>query len=69
MSTAHTGAAQARRLRDLGLRVVVGPQLSDIDTVEDLEAVANAIPASRTAAAARTVLAPDRHPLMADIPT
>ena len=56
LSTPFTGATQARRLRSLGLDVVVGPELTDIDTIEDLRRVAAAIPASYTGAAARMLL-------------
>ncbi len=54
MSTSHTGIAQARRLRSLGLRIVAGPELVDIDDAESLCCVAADIPASRTAAAVRS---------------
>jgi glycosyltransferase A (GT-A) superfamily protein (DUF2064 family) len=57
MSTARTGAAQARRLHSLGLDVVTGPWLRDIDTFGDLRAVVAAIPDSRVAAAANGALA------------
>lgn len=56
MSTATTGAAQNRRLGQLGLDVIVGPELADIDTIDDLWAVAATIPQSHTAAAARRLL-------------
>jgi uncharacterized protein len=52
MSTSVTGAAQARRLRLLGLEVMAGPELVDIDDVDDLVYVAEGIPDSHTAAAA-----------------
>lgn len=55
MSTASTGAAQAARLRALGWSVAELPVLRDIDTVEDLAAVAAGLPGSRTAAAATAV--------------
>jgi glycosyltransferase A (GT-A) superfamily protein (DUF2064 family) len=55
MSTASTGAAQAARLRALGWSVGELPVLRDIDTVEDLAAVAAGLPGSRTAAAATAV--------------
>ena len=57
MSTARTGAAQARRLRSLGLHVAAAPELCDIDTIADLRAVTAGIPHHRVTAAARTVLA------------
>lgn len=44
MSVAHTGAAQADRLRSLGLSVRMLPELQDIDTVDDLRAVAATMP-------------------------
>lgn len=40
MSTAHTGAAQRRRLREIGYRVVELETLRDIDDHADLRAVA-----------------------------
>jgi glycosyltransferase A (GT-A) superfamily protein (DUF2064 family) len=55
MSTAHTGEAQARRLRSLGLDVIAAPRQRDIDTIDDLFAVAATIPWSRTAAVARSL--------------
>lgn len=48
MSTASTGAAQLRRLQRLGLSVAVLPTLRDIDTADDLVAVAAAHPHLRT---------------------
>lgn len=56
MSTPATGAAQAGRLRQLGLDVAALPELRDIDTADDLEAVAAAAPGTRTAAAAARLL-------------
>jgi glycosyltransferase A (GT-A) superfamily protein (DUF2064 family) len=53
MSASTTGRDQAARLRHLGLEVITGPTLIDIDTLDDLDAVAALIPSSRTAAAAR----------------
>ena len=53
MSTAATGRAQADRLWSMGLAVLEAPVRRDIDTVEDLRAVAASIPCSRTAVAAR----------------
>jgi glycosyltransferase A (GT-A) superfamily protein (DUF2064 family) len=55
-STPSTGALQRRRLLRLGLRVITAPVRRDIDTVEDLRAVAAAIPHSRTALATRRAL-------------
>ncbi len=46
MNTAHTGAAQLDRLRQLGLRVHVGPRRRDVDTFDDALAVAAARPAA-----------------------
>lgn len=54
MSTDTTGAAQLARLTDAGLRVRMLPVLRDVDTAADLSAVAQAAPASRFAAVART---------------
>ena len=51
-SRTDTGAAQARRLRALGYSLRRAPTLRDIDTIDDLVAVATAIPSSRTAAVA-----------------
>jgi len=53
MSRACTGAAQAARLRALGLQVRTVHEHRDIDTFADLAAVAAAIPDSRTAGAWR----------------
>ncbi len=53
MSTAHTGRAQRRRLLDLGLTVADLPELRDVDTAEDLAAVAAEHPHLRTSALAR----------------
>jgi glycosyltransferase A (GT-A) superfamily protein (DUF2064 family) len=52
MSTSRTGAAQADRLRHLGLSVIEAPIRTDIDTFEDLVEVAAGLPGSRTAAVA-----------------
>lgn len=51
MSTARTGAAQARRFRALGLRVARLPALRDVDRIADAYAVAAEAPWSRFAAA------------------
>ena len=51
MSTARTGAAQARRFRTLGLRVARLPALRDVDRIADAYAVAAEAPWSRFAAA------------------
>ena len=53
MSTPHTGDAQLRRLRTLGLDVSVVQERRDIDTVADLAAVADAHPHLHTASAWR----------------
>ena len=50
MSTRHTGTAQLRRLRELGLRVTLLPRLRDVDEPADARAVALAAPATRFAA-------------------
>jgi glycosyltransferase A (GT-A) superfamily protein (DUF2064 family) len=49
MSTVRTGAAQRRRLRALGHRVVDLPTLRDVDRIEDAVAVAGEAPGSRFA--------------------
>jgi glycosyltransferase A (GT-A) superfamily protein (DUF2064 family) len=49
MSTPVTGDRQERRLRALGLTVRPGPVRRDIDTAEDLAAVAAEAPGTRTA--------------------
>ena len=53
MSTAWTGAAQQRRLQELGLSVTALPTLVDLDTAADLPAVIESGSAIRTAAQAR----------------
>jgi hypothetical protein len=53
MSTPHTGDAQLRRLRALGLAVSVAREHRDIDTFADLAAVAEAHPQLHTATAWR----------------
>lgn len=57
MSTAHTGARQAERLRSLGLTVTPLPVLRDLDTAADAVAVAEAAPGSRTAAVVGSLFA------------
>jgi 2-polyprenyl-3-methyl-5-hydroxy-6-metoxy-1,4-benzoquinol methylase len=47
MSTSHTGSDQLRRLRTLGLRVLVLPTLRDMDTPRDAAAIAAAHPSLR----------------------
>jgi hypothetical protein len=56
MSRHDTGQKQEARLRDLRLDVIAAPAYRDIDTVEDLLAVAAAIPGSRTFAATRRLV-------------
>jgi glycosyltransferase A (GT-A) superfamily protein (DUF2064 family) len=53
MSTPLTGARQELRLRTLGFDVVHASVHRDIDTVDDLVAIATTIPSSRTASVAR----------------
>jgi uncharacterized protein len=55
MSTAGTGAAQGRRLRQLGLSVTALPTLVDMDTADDLAAVTASGSAIRTVAQARRI--------------
>ena len=55
MSTAGTGAAQQRRLQELGLSVTPLPTLVDLDTAADLPAVIESGSAIRTAAQARRI--------------
>jgi glycosyltransferase A (GT-A) superfamily protein (DUF2064 family) len=57
MSTAHTGARQADRLRSLGLAVTTLSVLRDIDTAADAVAVAATAPDTRTAGVVRSLLA------------
>lgn len=56
MSTDHTGRDQLARLRDLGLRVRLLPELLDVDTPTDAVEVARANPATRFAATHRRLL-------------
>jgi rSAM/selenodomain-associated transferase 1 len=49
MSRSDTGAQQARRLAEVGLRVRTLPILRDVDTFDDALAVAGAVPQSRFA--------------------
>jgi glycosyltransferase A (GT-A) superfamily protein (DUF2064 family) len=53
MSTSSTGVMQRLRLEQLGLTVRSAPVRRDIDTIDDLVAVAAAAPGTRTAAVAR----------------
>ena len=53
MSTSFTGAAQRRRLRELGLRTTFLPKLRDVDTFKDAIAVSSNVPNGRFARAVR----------------
>jgi glycosyltransferase A (GT-A) superfamily protein (DUF2064 family) len=66
MSTPVTGACQERRLRALGLDVILAPVRRDIDTAADLVAVAAAAPTSRTAALTATLAAAGPLSLIAE---
>jgi rSAM/selenodomain-associated transferase 1 len=55
MSTPWTGAAQMRRLRDIGLSIAAIPAMRDVDTFEDALAVAGEAPDTRFARAVRGV--------------
>ncbi|MES9543555.1 TIGR04282 family arsenosugar biosynthesis glycosyltransferase [Actinomadura sp. NPDC000600] len=55
MSRPDTGAVQLARLRAAGLRIAALPELTDVDTPADAEAVAAAAPGSRFAAAVRAL--------------
>jgi glycosyltransferase A (GT-A) superfamily protein (DUF2064 family) len=55
MSTPDTGALTLHALHAAGLRVTLLPELSDVDTMEDAERVAAAVPGSRFAAAVAQV--------------
>jgi rSAM/selenodomain-associated transferase 1 len=57
MSTSQTGAAQLVRLRSLGKRVALLPQLRDVDEFDDALAVARTAPGGSFAAALRPMLA------------
>ena len=60
MSTASTGTAQLERLRALGLSTLLLEQLRDVDTIDDVLAVAAAHPDSRLGRLVATILlAPD----------
>ncbi|MGI8511504.1 MAG: hypothetical protein ACR2NH_02640 [Solirubrobacteraceae bacterium] len=65
MSSPSTGAAQAARLRALGLSTAALPVLTDVDTIESAREVARAGPGTRFAAALeRSGHAGDhRHPV------
>jgi rSAM/selenodomain-associated transferase 1 len=51
MSTGRTCIAQARRLRELGLKVAALPALRDVDTIDDAREVALGAPETEFAAA------------------
>lgn len=53
MSTSTTGAAQAKRLRDRGMRVTLLDELTDVDDWASATAVAATIPDSRFARSVR----------------
>ncbi len=55
MSTTETGAAQHRRLLELGLQTVDVGNQRDVDTFHDAMAVAQTVPGSRFAEAVRAV--------------
>ena len=55
MSTPHTGRAQLRRLRELGLRVQLLAALTDVDTIADARHVAAIAPHTAFAAALRSI--------------
>lgn len=55
MSTSDTGALTLRALRNIGLRVGVLTELSDVDTMEDAHRVAREVPGSRFAVEVATV--------------
>jgi uncharacterized protein len=57
MSASHTGLAQLRRLHELGRRVRLLPMARDLDSVDDLVAVAAGGGEGRLAATARAVVA------------
>jgi glycosyltransferase A (GT-A) superfamily protein (DUF2064 family) len=55
MSVPYTGAAQLRRLRALGHRVIELPPMRDVDRIDDAVAVSEIAPGTRFAAALRRV--------------
>ena len=55
MSSPATGAAQRRRLLELGLGIAILPPLRDVDTIDDATAVAALAPATRFASRLRTL--------------
>ena len=58
MSTAHTGRAQEARILALGLGLHRAAPKRDIDTIDDLQAVAAEFPGLRTARVARSLARP-----------
>jgi rSAM/selenodomain-associated transferase 1 len=66
MSTSDTGTLTVGALARLGLTVILGPRLRDVDHADDALAVAQACPGSRFAAAVAEHLgAPAGHPFAA----
>ena len=61
MSSAHTGLAQLRRLHALGRQVRLLPMARDLDTFDDLQAVANSGRGGNLATVAARVLADIRR--------
>jgi glycosyltransferase A (GT-A) superfamily protein (DUF2064 family) len=55
MSRSDTGSIQRQRMLEAGLVVRDLPELVDIDTVDDLFTVTDALPASRLAQAVRSI--------------
>ena len=58
MSAAHTGRAQEARILALGLGLARAAPKRDIDTIDDLWAVARDFPELRTARVARSLAGP-----------
>lgn len=54
MSTEHTGADQLKRLQELGMRVQILEELTDVDTIDSARDVAQIAPASAFATALAT---------------
>jgi rSAM/selenodomain-associated transferase 1 len=69
MSTRETGAAQAARLRALGLRVARLPRLRDVDEFDDAVTVARAAPYGGFAATLRPMLTGLEARQAAPVPT
>ena len=55
MSTAQTGRLQDRRIRTLGMRLHRAGPKRDLDTIDDLQAIAGEFPHLRTARLAASV--------------